>query len=255
MTLSKLAIALISPLGTALALGVLAVLLGAFGKRRAALRLGSLALAWLWLWSLPVASMWLRGQVEEDFPPMPLQTLPSAPAIVVLGGAIDPPRRPGDLPDLEAAADRVWHAARLYHAGKAPLLVLSGGSDRSVSATSEAEAMRVLLRDLGVPDEAMLLESESRNTRENARFTAEKLRERGIDRVLLVTSALHMHRALRHFDAESLQVIPAATDHEARQVPPWQRWLPDTGALDGSGRAMKEIVGRFANDLAPMTGQ
>ena len=246
MLLTKSAIALISPLGTALVLGLLAWLLGLLGKRAWALALGGLALAWLGFWSLPLASHGLRGLIEADYPPVPVASLPVAPAIVVLGGAVSPPRRPEALPDLGAAADRVWHAARLYRAGKAPLLVLSGGSDPAISLTSEAEAMRRLVLDLGVPDAALVLEEQSRTTRENAHFTAELLRERGIDRILLVTSALHMRRALGLFAAEGLQVIPAATDHEARQVSDWQVWLPDAAALDGSGRALKEWVGAWA---------
>ncbi|MBV5347559.1 YdcF family protein, partial [bacterium] len=61
MMLSKLVIAVVSPLGTALVLGVLAWLSGLFGKRRLALVLGGMALVWLWVWSLPVPSNWLRG--------------------------------------------------------------------------------------------------------------------------------------------------------------------------------------------------
>ncbi|MBK5914657.1 YdcF family protein [Rhodocyclus purpureus] len=244
MMFDKIAIALISPLGSALVLGALALLL-AFGRRRRwALRAGVLALLWLWVWSLPVVSHSLRGALEAAYPEIEIAALPTAPAIVVLGGAVSPPERADGVPDLNEAADRVWHAARLYHAGKARLLLLSGGSNREVSATSEADAMRVLLRDLGVADADMLLEEDSRNTRQNARFSAELLRARGIDRILLVTSALHMQRAVRLFAAEGLTVIPAPIDHEARTRFTAVDWLPSTDALDGSVRAMKELVGR-----------
>ena len=73
------------------------------------------------------------------------------------------------------------------------------------------------------------------------------LRQRGVQRVPLVTSALHMQRARRHFQAQGLQVVPVATDHETSHTPPqgfWQRWLPNTGSLDGSARALKEWVGQ-----------
>lgn len=242
---SKVAIALISPLGAALTLALLALLLGAWHSRRWALGLGSAALLWLWLWSLPAASNWLIGQVEARYPVVPVQALPTAQAIVVLGGAMRAATLAQPLPGLSAAADRVWHAARLYHAGKAPLLVLSGGTDPRVNLTSEAEAMRLLLHDLGVPDAAMLLEGNSRTTQENVRFTVDLLRQRGIDHILLVTSALHMRRAIGHFEAVGLRVTPAATDHEANQVPGVLGWLPDAGALDKSGRGLKELVGAW----------
>ena len=242
---SKVAIALISPLGAALVLALLALLLGAWHRRRWALGLGSAALVWLWLWSLPVASNWLIGQVEARYPVVAVQALPEAQAIVVLGGAMRAATLAQPLPGLGDASDRVWHAARLYHAGKAPLLVLSGGTDPHVNLTSEAEAMRVLLHDLGVPDSAMLLEGNSRTTQENARFTADLLRQRGIDHILLVTSALHMSRAASHFEAVGLRVTPAATDHEVNPAPGVLGWLPEAGALDKSGRGLKELVGAW----------
>ena len=263
--MDKLVVALISPLGIALVLGTVAVLLGwsARGRRRAAGRsapsrtgpwgvaLGAIAVLILALGSMPVVSHALRGHIESRFPPIPIRDLPTAQAIVVLGGGIRPPERadPGpsrsaDLdPDLGAGADRVWFGARLYHAGKAPLVVLSGGSDPRASATTEAEASVPLIRDLGVPAQALLLERESRDTLQNARFTAPLLRERGIRRILLVTSALHMPRAMAKFQAEGFEVLPAATDHEAqRRITP-SDWLPTAIALDGTARAIKELVG------------
>ena len=242
----KLLIALISPLCTALALGALALLLANRQHKRISCLLGLLALLWLGAWSLPVASHYLRGWLEAPYPAVAPAKLPQAQVIVVLGGGIRPPEHGQTLPDLNSAADRVWHAARLFHAGKAPLLVLSGGSNPAVSASSEALAMRGLLTDMGVPDTALLLEEHSRNTRQNAQFTADLLRQRGVSRILLVTSALHMRRALSLFEAQGLTVIPGATDHEARHHFSAVDWLPDAGALDGSARAIKELVGRWA---------
>lgn len=244
--MDKLIIALISPLGTALVLGVLALGLAWLGRVRWAWRLGAVALVWLWVWSLPVASQALRRTLEAEYQAATLETLPMAQALVVLGGGIRPAAHGEREPDLQQGADRVWHAARLYRAGKAPLVVLTGGSNAAVSATSEAQAMRVLLADLGVPDSAVLLEERSRNTRQNAAFTAELLRPRGVQHILLVTSALHMRRAVVLFEAQGFQVTPAATDFEARVVVQAVDWLPDAGALDGSARAMKELVGRLS---------
>lgn len=203
-----------------------------------------MALVWLWVWSLPFVSFGLRGALEGDYPAQSIASFPQAGAIVVLGGVINPPDTQQMSPNLSAAADRLRIAAQLYHAGKAPLVVLSGGSDLKLHLTSEAEAMRVFMGELGVANGVMLLEESSRNTSENARFTSSLLRKRGIEPVLLVTSALHMQRALRHFEDEGIQVIPVATDHEARAVSGWKQWLPDADALDGSARALKEWVGQ-----------
>jgi len=242
---SKVAIALISPLGASLFGGLLALLLALAGRRRLAFWFGALALLWLWFWSLPAASNWVRGYLEDQHPPMAVHEVPQAEAIVVLGGGVSPAGH-GDLyPKLESGADRVWHAARLFHASKAPLVLLTGGSDPSHSAASEAEAMGQFMRDLGVPGQALVLENRSRNTSQNAEYSADILAEQGINRILLVTSAYHMPRAKGLFEAQGLEVIPVATDHEVLSRPLWRNLLPEARALDGSSRAIKEIVGRL----------
>jgi uncharacterized SAM-binding protein YcdF (DUF218 family) len=206
--------------------------------------LGTMALVWLWLWSMPVSSHWLASQIENQFPQVPITSVPHAQAIVVLGGTVSPPS--GKSAEINLGrAGRVWYAARLFHADKAPVVVLSGGGDLERQAFSEARAMAVFLQDLGVPAQAIVLEEASRNTRQNAAFSASLLKARGIEHILLVTSALHMPRALPLFKAHGLQVTPAPTDFEAGQESPsgLLAWLPDTGALNGSALAIKELVG------------
>ncbi|MHA7816762.1 MAG: YdcF family protein [Pseudohaliea sp.] len=243
MWIDKLAIALLAPLGTSLALAAVALLLAAARRRRLAGLAGVLAFAWLFTWSLAPVSHALRGMLEDDYPYRAPLDAPRAPVAVVLGGGIDPPGTRHGPANLNAAADRVLYAAELYHAGRVARLLLSGGASPGLSARSEAAVTRELLLALAVPADAILLEEESRNTRQNAAFTARLLRERGIDRILLVTSALHMRRALARFEAQGLDVIPAATDHEARDRFTAVDWLPDAEALDGAGRALKEIAG------------
>jgi uncharacterized SAM-binding protein YcdF (DUF218 family) len=234
---------LIAPLGTALLVWALAGALSLIGLKRSARVLAVLAFAWLWCWSTPLASHWLRGQLEALYPPLPLTQVPTAQALVVLGGTMDPPDAMRPWPNLEAAADRVWHASRLYAAGKAPVVLLSGGSDMTSALYAESWGMRQFMLDLGVPTAALITEERSRNTRENAEMSAKLLRERGIQKVLLVTSALHMRRAVHLFEQQGLLVHPVATDHEVGSPNARMNWLPDASALDGSGRAFKEVVG------------
>lgn len=244
--ISQLVTALVSPLGTALLLWALCLLLIS-RHRRLGLVLGTVGLAWLLVWSTPLASDALRGSIERQAGPRLLSGAPANAVAVVLGGGISgprPPERPD--PDLGASADRVWHAARLYHAGKARHLLLSGGTVRTGDG-SEAEAMRKFLLDLGVPGSAIWLEQDSHNTTANAERTAQWLRQRGIERITLVTSALHMPRARAAFERTGLQVDPAPTDFEVIPMPlDLQRLLPDAAALNGSARALKELVGRWA---------
>jgi len=247
---------LVSPLGTALMLWLASalVLMVAPARKRSLRRLGGVcgvvALAWLWLWSTPVASHALRSRIEAQAGPNTVAQVTPAALAVVLGGGVGGARPEGrPYPDLESAADRVWHAARLYRARKARLIVLSGGSVRPEEG-AEALAMQVLLRDLGVPETATLLEARSTTTAENARFTAQRLQQRGVTTIILVTSALHMRRARAEFERAGLTVNSAPTDFESlgrRCVA--RDWLPNSEALDGSARAFKELVGYWAASL------
>ncbi|MBF0416017.1 MAG: YdcF family protein [Magnetococcales bacterium] len=249
--LAKIVTFLISPLGTSLFLALVGWILTYRKQYRWALRVNALAILWLLLWSMPLASRWLRGVIESPFPLVAIENVPTAQAIVVLGGGIIPSQQKGNPPNLNQAGDRMWHAARLYHAGKAPILILSGGNFFPPYLTSEAEAMRIFMHDLGVPDNAMILEDRSRTTKENALYTLPMLQERHIHSVLLVTSAMHMRRALLLFNTAGIQVIPTAIDHEGLNVSDptsysvldWHNAIPDSGSLEGSGRAIKEWVG------------
>ena len=241
---------LISPLGFSLALLAFALILLLLRRIKGSITLALTAFAWLWIWSTPLASYLLQNQMESAYPPLSIEVVPNAKAIVVLGGAVGLPSMGFPYANLGPAADRVWHAARLYQAGKAPWVVLSGGADLSLAQESEAKAMAGFIKDLGVPNLALILEEQSRTTSQNASMTAELLKGRNIHHILLVTSALHMERANRLFEKQGLQVEAIATDHEATVKPVGAlAYLPDAEALSNSARAMKELAGRVAGLL------
>lgn len=235
--------ALISPLLSAMVGLLLCLGLAGAGFRRTAGVIGVLSVSWLWTWSTPAASTRLRAHMESTFPPRHTASIEAAEAIVVLGGAISPAHMDRQVPQLTSAADRLLEAARLYAAGKAPLLVLSGGKDPRNDG-SEAEAMRTLLGSWGVPPAAMLLEDRSHTTAENAACSSELLHARGIRKILLVTSAMHMGRARSLFEAAGLQVTAVGADYHRHVAPEGLgAWVPNTEALDVSARALKEWIG------------
>ena len=129
------------------------------------------------------------------------------------------------MPNLQQAADRMWHA-------RPPVSRRQGGGGGALrrrrcdgpSPCPEAEAMKRLLLEWQIPAGALLLEERSRNSAENASMTQTLLQPRGIRRVLLVTSALHMARAQAHFETAGFEVIAAATDHEGRLTAHWPWW-------------------------------
>ena len=91
----------------------------------------------------------------------------------------------------------------LFQQGAAPLLVLSGGGAGSVP---EAEIMRCIALDRGVPETALLVETGSRDTVGNARETAQLLRARGRRWVLLVSDRAHLPRAALLFRLAGLRI-------------------------------------------------
>lgn len=242
--MSEFVIWLLNPLGTGFCLASLALLLAWRRRLLGSKVFGTLTLVWLWLFSMPVTGYWLGNHIENQFSQVPISDVPFAQAIVVLGGAVTP--LSGKSTQIRLGrSGRVWYAARLFHAGKAPLVLLSGGSNLEGQTISEARVMTALLQDLGVPAQAITMEETSRNTPQNAAVSAGLLKARGIEHILLVTSALHMPRALQLFKAQGLQVIPAPTEFEAGQEFPsgLLAWLPDAGALNRSTLVMKELVG------------
>lgn len=166
-------------------------------------------------------------------------------AIVALGGAVAPAAPPAIMePDLTEAADRVWQAARFYHAGVAPRIIVSGGSfnnQQGGPATTEAEAMRRFLLDLGVPDGAIVSEGQSLNTIENIRNVRAIVKD---GRVLIITSAFHVPRVAELSKRAKLDAAFYATDwwqpEELRVY--WENWIPDIGSMAWSGRALRELV-------------
>lgn len=239
--LSKLVRSAIAPLGTAL---LLAAGPGFrwLGRQRVAVWFA--ASSCFWLWATPLASDALPASVEAQAGPRTLESVPAAEVAVVLGGAVagaQPPMRPDH--DLTSAADRVWHAARLYHAGKVRHVLLSGGASRA-GQPAESLAMERFLLDLGVPAAVVWREEVSVNTATKTSESARLLRARGVGTIVLVTSALHMRRARANFERTGLVVHPAPTDFEVVDEPfELNRLLPDAGALEGSARAFKEVVG------------
>ena len=254
--LSKIAGLLFSPLTWVLTLWLLSAACFGLQRRRWAVGLACTGFATLWVTSLPIFAHALAAPLEDKYPARTAQTTPSADAILVIGGALSgarPPRRPTF--NLGPAAGRVWHTAELYRAGKARWVIVAGGNQPGQEHEQvEADAIVEMLGVLGVPREAIRMEGLSRNTRENAVNSLPLVQSVGARRVLLVTSALHMPRALNTFAkawaGSGIELIPATTDVEP-ETPRFllKRWIPDASALEFATRTIKEYAGAVALDL------
>ena len=233
------------PLGWALLLGLAAVLLMTFGRRRAAAWVIALQLGLLWGFGMPRTAAPLPVWSEAAYPPVALEQTPAADVAIVLGGAVgavgDPP-----VENLSGASDRVLRAARLFRAAKVKRVLAVGGNQPWLGGSvPEAEAMRDLLVEWGVPREAVFTETRSENTRENALFASDIVRTQGWERILLVTSAAHMERAAGAFRAIGLEVIPSPTDYGSVVPAPVDLldFLPDAGALGQTSAVLRSVIG------------
>lgn len=246
LLLEKIATSLALPLGTVFVLGMAALLALVRKRHRLGGALLAVALLWLWMCSTPLAGVLLTGPLVGQFPPQRIEDLPSADAIVVLSGAVLPATDSRPFTHIHTTADRTWHAARLFHAGKAPIVVASGGTVRPVPDPTGAASMGELLEALGVPNEAIVLEEESRNTRQNAIHTARVATERGIRTVLLVTSPWHMPRAIATFRAAGLPATPAPSAYARGPFGGGLLvFMPSTTALSTNTKAMRELLAQL----------
>jgi len=223
---------------------VLAGLLAMVRLRRLALTVAVLAIAETLVMSFPPVADALLAPLQERAKAAEAQAPACCyEAIVVLGGGMTPAAPPYLMdPQLTEAADRVWHAARLYHRGIAKKIIVSGGSFAAYSGapvSSEAEAMRRFLIDLGVPSDAIVSEAHSLNTMQNIRNVRQIV---GDARVALVTSGYHMARALMLARASDLNVGAFPTDWRAPSPirPGWENWVPSVDAMAWSSISLRE---------------
>lgn len=218
------------------------LLLIVLGRKTMAFASVSLAVTWLYLCSTGLFAGFLMGLLEDAYPCRAMSSVERADAIVLLGGAMRGDVHMGTLGDLNQQADRLVHATALYKAGKAPLILITGGGAKE--NRPEAEQISDILVVMGVPRGDMFLERRSRDTHDNALYSAELLKARDMRRILLVTSSWHMRRAQALFEAEGLEVVPAPTDFQRlvghSAVP---GWLPDAGNLMRTTYALHEMVG------------
>ncbi|PZO40001.1 MAG: hypothetical protein DCF19_12475 [Pseudanabaena frigida] len=222
-----------------------------FRKNRITSILLGIALTILLLSSNEIFSKWLVRTLEWQY--LPSGELPQAEAIVVLGGGTRPRIAPRPWYEVNEAGDRILYGALLYKQGKAPFLVVTGGRAEWLGegGNPESEDMAAIAEMFGVSRLAIIQESQSLNTRDNAVNTKQILDKRGINKILLVTSALHMPRSMEIFRKVGFESIPAPTDFLSVDNENSKGWaivlefLPSVDALKNTTNVIKEYIGLF----------
>jgi uncharacterized SAM-binding protein YcdF (DUF218 family) len=248
--ISKLLPIFVFPLGLSLLL-LAASMAGALLRFR---RLKIIAFAGavliLWVSSTPLVAEWAALSLERQYPAKPMAETQTAEVAIVLGGAVGQPLPPRVETGLSEASDRVLHAARLYKVGKVRRILVAAGNVPWVSSVKpEAELIKDLLMEWGVPSEAIELASQSRNTYENALEIKGIWQKEGFESALLVTSASHMPRAMATFLRAGLPVAASTADVRIVETANPFALLPDAGALVIATSAIKEWLGLLAYRL------
>lgn len=202
----------------------------------------------LLLSSNPTLARYLTRTTEQWATRTPVADAAPADAIVVLsaGRVIAPgPARVSEWDD----ADRFFAGIELFRAGKAPLLVFTGGWVPWDSASPlEGELLAEQARAFGIAADRVLVTGRVSNTAEEAEAVRQLMARRGASqsRVLLVTSAVHMPRADELFARAGFAVVPFPVDFAMSEGGrlPGAGLLPSIAALKATQTALRELYGR-----------
>jgi uncharacterized SAM-binding protein YcdF (DUF218 family) len=202
-----------------------------------------LCAALLYVLSITPTRDMVLGPLEKGYPVATLEDIRQTDGYVLLGGGIVdgiPGPKEGCTPSLEAFP-RITELVRLHHIVPKPC-ILSGGS--IFGRPPEADVLKATLISMGMPPQQMIPENRSRDTFENARYTAEIAEARKIHRIALVTSAFHMKRSVMLFSKHFQVIVPCPAGFKAGSAHyNVLSFLPDASNMYEVALAFKEYLG------------
>ncbi len=255
-TLSKTLGFIVTPSNLVIAAGIVGVCLLATRFARVGRRLMVASLLTLAVVGLSPLGNALMLPLEQRFPSWDASH--GAPdGIVVLGGAISPDVSAArGEPALNESAERMTVVAELARRYPAARIVFTGGSGSLMGSAAEADFVLRVFESFGIPRERVVLESRSRNTAENVRFSKDLVRPKPGERWLLVTSAHHMPRSIGVFRREGFLVEAYPVDWRTRGA---EDLLMPFGTLSAglvrTDTALHEWVGLLAYWLTGQTSE
>lgn len=237
--LHKILPLLISPLFLFIAL----TLLYAIKLRLKVLFMSAVALSVL---STPITAQFLWKKLESDYTLKPEKSIMKSDAIVVLSGN-------GSIVNTEEGPtfqwgdpDRFFGGIALFKENKAPTLIFTGGQlPWDVGDKTEGDYLKeeAILR--GIPEEHIYVTRAVQNTAQEADAVKALLSD-GNRKVILVTSAFHMPRASKLFEANELDITPFPVDFKsANNRLTILSFIPSTGGLNGTFTGLREFLGRL----------
>ncbi|QID32991.1 YdcF family protein [Pampinifervens florentissimum] len=217
---------------------ILFLIIAVISKRRVVSLLAFFGAFGLYLLSVEPVKDMLYKPLEEAYPvPREVQ----ADALVVLGGGS---YNTGIL--KEDSMKRLLTGFILHKRYGLPI-ILSGGA--SIGKLPEAEVMKQVLEELGVDKKEIITEVRSRDTFENAKYVKEICKERNFKKIVLITSAYHMRRAVETFRRAGLETIPYPTDFKQDKSYNLYSFIPRMSVLNDSYKALREHLGGLAYSM------
>lgn len=239
--IAKISGYILNPLAWIIVLLIVAVLIRKPAKRK---RLTIISLLLLLLFTNPFIGdeairAWerpLSGDVRSKYE-----------AAIVLGGDIVSYDKPSDRLIFRSGADRLLQAIDLYKNGSIKKIIISGGSGHLLyKDRTEASFVKKYLLRIGVDNKDILIENTSKNTFENAKYTAKLLQKNDItDSLLLITSSLHMRRAAACFEKQSISVkeYPTSKITGSRIKDVDHLFIPSIKTLENWNKLIHELLG------------
>jgi len=166
---------------------------------------------------------------------------------IVLGGGMVTIEAQSNRMTFRNNVDRMLQAVELYKKGKIKKFLFSSGSGSLIYRDMlESALLKKYLINIGIPDSVMLVDSLSDNTYQNAIYSAEILKRKCPNgKYLLITSSVHMRRAIGCFKKAGIEVTPYSTNKQAgKRIIDFKHYLiPDIEALGVWDKLIHEIVG------------
>lgn len=233
---------LISPLF----LIIILILLGIFFKSKKLSLSGILILV---LCSLPIVSKKLINYLEKDYLLQDIDSVNKADAIVVLSGMLRTIKTEnGYKYEFNESVDRIFAGINLYKNNKASKLILTRGKLPWSLGKPEGEYLKDLSIKNGISESNILLTNNVQNTEQEAK-SIKKLLDKN-DKIILVTSAFHMPRAKKVFEAAEIDTVTFAVDFRGKSNnTTFLDFIPSAGSLGSTSLFFKEMIGRIYYSL------
>ena len=196
--------------------------------------------------SLPIVSKQLTSYLERDYAPLQASNMDKADAIIVLSGMVKAVNTSnGYKYEFNKSVDRFFSGIELYKKNKANLIVFTRGKYPWSLGKPEGEYLKELAISYGIPESNILLTENVENTYEEAKSIKKLFPEKN-SKLILVTTASHMPRALKAFQALDLNVIEYPVDFKNTSSNyTIMSFIPSAGALSETSNFVREIIGRI----------